>query len=78
MRWNDIKKTPHNELLGLLLAHNEYERFHSMDGMTSQQVSDLAKENPDIRSQYVTYLETRRKYEDRVGMKKKLSFKGVE
>lgn len=78
MRWNDIKKTPRDELLGLLYAYSEHEKFHSMDGWTAEQVSETAKENPDIRSQYVTYLETRRKYEEKVGTKKKLSFKGFK
>ena len=77
MRWKDIKNTPRVELLGLLLAYNEYEKFYSMDGYTEKQVSEMAKDNPKIRTQYIDYLETRRKFEDRAGAKKQVTFKGL-
>ena len=77
MDWGEIKNTPHHELVGILLAYNEYEKYHSMDGYTDKQVSEMAKENPRIRSQYAEYLETRRKFEDKIGMKRKVSFKGL-
>ena len=77
MDWKDIKNTPHHELRGLLIAYKEHEMFHSMDGYTDKQVGDMAKENPQIRSQYAQYLETRRKYEEKLGVSKKVTFKGL-
>jgi hypothetical protein len=77
MSWTDIKNTSRNELTGLLNAYAEHENFHSMDGYTERQVSEMAKDNPQIRAQYTKYLETRRKYEDMQGLKKNLTFKGL-
>ena len=48
-----------------------------MKHLTERQVSEMAKDNPQIRAQYTKYLETRRKYEDMQGLKKNLTFKGL-
>tara|TARA_R100001594_G_scaffold45247_1_gene78033 strand:+ start:3923 stop:4213 length:291 start_codon:yes stop_codon:yes gene_type:complete len=77
MSWKEIKDTPRHELGGLLQAHQEYEVMHSMDGYNDADVSEMAKKKPEVRSQYVRYLETRRKYSDMLGKTKKLSFKGL-
>ena len=38
----------------------------------------MAKDNPQIRAQYIKYLETRRKFEDMVEGKKEVpTFKGL-
>ena len=78
MSWNEIKNTPNNELRCLLGALNEHRAFHSMDGWTDKQVSESAKENPQIRSQYATYLEKKRKYNAMAGMKEKITFGGIK
>ena len=78
MRWNEIKDTPRSELQGLLGALHEHTAYHSMDGYTDKQVNDLAKENPQIRSQYAAYLEKKRKYSDMMGIKKEISFGGIK
>ena len=78
MSWNEIKNTPGNELRGLLGALNEHTAYHSMDGYTDKQVNELAKENPQIRSQYASYLEKRRKYETLMGIKKEVTFGGLK
>jgi len=77
MRWEEIKRTPRYELQGLLSAFSEFQLFHSMDGYTDKQISEMSKENPQIRSQYTKYLETRRKYEAKIGMERKVTFKGL-
>ena len=48
-----------------------------MDGYTDKDISEIAKNKPEIRSQYARYMEKRRKYEEMVGIKKALTFKGV-
>tara|TARA_R100000789_G_C2922054_1_gene126620 strand:- start:197 stop:493 length:297 start_codon:yes stop_codon:yes gene_type:complete len=78
MRWNDIKQTPRYELLGLLSASQEHQIFHSMDGYSDKDISEMAKERPEVRTQYAQYLEMRRKYSDMLGEKRKRpTFKGI-
>ncbi len=77
MSWKEIKQTPHQELLGILLAYSEYETLHSMDGYSAEDISDLAKNKPEIRSQYAAYMEARRKWNDRIGKKTPVTFKGL-
>jgi len=77
MSWNEIKHTPNHELQGLLRASQEYQSLHSMDGYTAKDISEIAKNKPEIRSQYAQYMEKRRKFEEMVGIKKKVTFKGV-
>jgi len=77
MSWKEIKGTPRRELTGLLAAANEYAVMHSMDGYSDTDVSEMAKNKPEVRSQYVRYLETRRKYEDMIGKKRQYSFRGI-
>ena len=77
MSWNEIKCTPRRELDGLLSACHEYKALHSMDGYTEKQVSQMSKDNPNVRSQYIAYLEKKRKFEDKIGVKHNKSFQGV-
>ena len=78
MRWEDIKQTPRFELVGLLSALQEYSIFHSMDGYNDKDINEMAKDRPEVRSQYAEYLEMRRKYSDMLGEKaKKPTFKGI-
>ena len=77
MSWKEIKDTPRRELGGLLSAYQEYAIMHSMDGYNDTEVSEIAKKKPEVRSQYVRYLETRRKYEDMLGKQRNVSFRGI-
>ena len=78
MRWDDIKSTPRHELVTLLGAYQVHERFHSMDGYNDSDISEMAKNRPEVRSQYADYLQTRRKYNDMLGgEQKKPTFKGL-
>jgi hypothetical protein len=78
MQWREIKNTPRHELIGLLSAHAEYSEFHSMDGYSDKDISEMAKDRPEIHPQYARYLEKRRKFEDMLGEKKKRpTFRGL-
>jgi hypothetical protein len=72
--WSEIKDTPHIELEALLFALGEYNKLHSMDGYNDKDVNQMAKERPEVRSHYSTYLETKRKYYG-ASQKKVMSFR---
>ena len=76
MSWNEIKHTPRFELESLVSALYTYKSYHSMDGYDDEDVSKMAKNKPKVRQQYHQYLETRRKYNEKLGIKKKVSFRG--
>lgn len=76
MSWNEIKHTPRFELESLVSALYTYKSYHSMDGYDDEDVSKMAKDKPKVRQQYHQYLETRRKYNEKLGIKKKISFRG--
>jgi len=75
--WTEIKKMPAYELEGLQGALNEYNALHSMDGYTSDEVADMAKNKPQIRSSWNTYQEKRAKFDAMIGKKKELTFDGL-
>jgi hypothetical protein len=78
MGWNEIKNTPQHELRMILAAYYEYKKLHSMDGYTDKDIQDIAKDKPEIRSQYITYLETRRKFQEMIGQDSgRKSLKGI-
>ena len=77
MSWNEIKSTPRHELDGLLSACYEYKALHMMDGYTEKQISEMSKDNPKVRSQYITYLEKNRKFEELIGKKRTNTFRGI-
>ena len=50
-----------------------------MDGYTAEDVSEMAKNKPQVRQQYNTYLETRRRYDRMMGIgKPKQSFGNIK
>jgi len=77
MSWEDIKKAPRWELEGLLEAYNEHETLHSMDGYTEKNISDMAKDNPEVRTSWRKYKESQAKYEEMIGLKRTVSFKNL-
>ena len=78
MSWNDVKSTPRYELTGLLTALNNYNRLHQFDGYTDTDVSAMAKDKPQVRSEYGKCLELKAVYERRAGSKQKIkSFSSV-
>ena len=52
MSWSELKATPRHELVGLLGAMSNYNILHSFDGYTPDEIGDLAKNKPQIRSDY--------------------------
>ena len=75
LSWNEIKNTPRVELEGILIAYNEHQQLHSLDGYDDTDITHLAKNKPQIRGQYARYLEKKRKYYKTVEEKK--SFKDL-
>ena len=71
MDWSEIKTSTKQELEGLLYGLSQYNRYHQFDGYDSQDVGELAKNKPQIRSDYYKYVELREEYHERAGMKKK-------
>ena len=72
MSWSEIKDTPRFELYGLLGALGNYSTLHSFDGYTSENIGQMAKDNPGIRSDYNKYMEMKEKYERRTGKQKRV------
>tara|TARA_R100001594_G_scaffold149170_2_gene206226 strand:- start:1335 stop:1634 length:300 start_codon:yes stop_codon:yes gene_type:complete len=78
MTWSEIKNTPNYELRLILAAYYEYKKLHSMDGYTDKDIQEIAKDRPEVRGQYVRYLETRRKYQGMIGEdNRRKSLKGI-
>ena len=71
MSWHAIKKCSRSELNGLLQAYNTHETMHAFDGYTSESISNLAKQDPSIRSKYNRSMLTKSRIEDRLLIKKK-------
>jgi hypothetical protein len=69
MSWREIKGTPRHEMTGLLVALNSYNRLHQFDGYTSDDIAGMAKDKPQIRSEYAAYLNLQREYDLRLGKK---------
>jgi len=62
MSWEEIKRTPPHELRGLIIALGEFNILHSFDGYDSKDIGEMAKNKPQVRSQYNDYLVRKRKY----------------
>ena len=78
MSWNEIKNTPRHEITGLVGALNQYEILHSYDGYTDEDINQMAKDKPAIRSSYNKYLTTKADYQQRSGNKRQTkSFKDL-
>ncbi len=78
MSWLEIKNTPRIELEGILAAFSEYNTLHSFDGYNDNDISHMAKDKPEIRSQYLKYVEANRNLRERLGQEaKSKSFKDL-
>ena len=62
MSWNEIMTTPRFILEGILCSYMEYTQLHSMDGYTDSDISEMAKQKPQVRSTWIRYMEKKRKY----------------
>ena len=70
MSWSEIKSTPRHELVGLLGAMSNYNQLHQFDGYSGEDVNKMAKDKPQIRSQYAEAMKLKAQYELRSGKKK--------
>ena len=78
MSWKEIKYTPRYELQALCKALYEHTAYHCMDGYSANEISKMAKDKPEDRQQYHLYLETRRKYDEMIGVEKKVGFGDIK
>lgn len=70
MSWHEIKSTPRTEVAGLVAAYGIYTSMHSYDGYTPDDISHMAKDRPEVRSQYNKYLTINDNYKIKTGQKK--------
>jgi len=78
MSWEDIKKTPRRELVGLLAGMSNYNILHQFDGYTPDEIGEMSKEKPQLRQDYNRHLTLKRAYEQRSGKKEQVkSFKDI-
>lgn len=75
LSWKEIKNTPRIELEGLLCSLAEYQQLHSMDGYDDEDISKMAKQKPQLRSQYAQYMSQKQKYYRGLESQKPKSFK---
>jgi len=70
MSWPDIKATPRIELEGIMAAYSEYSEVHSFDGYSAEDVSEMAKNKPQVRSQYMQHMEAKSRLDRKLGKKR--------
>ena len=70
LSWSELKLLPRYELEGLLYGLSQYNRMHQFDGYDEKQIGDMAKDKPQIRTDYYNYRELKDKYDARLGIKK--------
>jgi hypothetical protein len=78
MSWNEIRNTPRHELEGIIQALGTFNRLHAFDGYTQDDISKLAKDKPELRSQYSECMDVKDRMERRAGKElKKPTFAGL-
>ena len=73
MSWSEIKATPTVELQGLLKAFDNYSQYHAFDGYNGKDISQMAKDKPEVRSQYEKSKIIKDKFDIRMGRKKRVT-----
>jgi hypothetical protein len=71
MSLSEIKSTSRRELEGLLVALGINNQIHQFDGYTEKDINQVAKEKPDIRTQFHKSKELKEKYDLLIGRTKK-------
>ena len=66
LSWSELKLLPRYELEGLLYGLSQYNRMHQFDGYDEKDVSEMAKNKPQVRSDYYKYMELKSQYEERL------------
>jgi len=72
MSWSEIKATPTIELQGLLKAFDNYSSYHAFDGYSSKEVDTMAKDKPEVRTNYAKSQRMKNKYDLILGREKKV------
>ena len=57
------------ELEGLLAALGEFNVIHSFDGYNESDISEMAKNKPEVRSKYGEYVLANRRLKEKLGQK---------
>ena len=73
MSWTEIKNTPRYELVSLLGAMSNYNKLHAFDGYTPNEIGDMAKDKPALRSQYNESKGLEAKYQLRSGKERNVA-----
>ena len=72
MSWQEIKHTPRSELEGLMSALSNHDLLHAFDGYTSDQIGNMAKDNPAIRGNYSKSRNFKARMEQKMGKERKI------
>ena len=70
MSWSEIKATPTIELQGLLKAFDNYSTYHAFDGYSSKEIDTMAKDKPEVRTNYAKSQRMQNKYKLILGRRK--------
>tara|TARA_R100000458_G_C8262471_1_gene237835 strand:+ start:388 stop:699 length:312 start_codon:yes stop_codon:yes gene_type:complete len=70
LSWTEIKSCTNQELEGLLYGLSQYNQFHQFDGYDENDIAQLAKSKPQVRSDYYKYREVKDSYEEKLGIRK--------
>jgi hypothetical protein len=77
MSWDEIKNIPRVELDGLLLGLKNYTTMHAFDGYSDKEVANMAKDKPEVSSQYAETKRMKNKFELRAGIQKMKQYKSL-
>ena len=72
--WSEIKNMPSYEIEGLMGILNENNALPAMDGYTYKEISDIAKNKPEVRSHWARYKEKQAKFDELLGRKRNVTF----
>ena len=70
LSWSDIKNGSKKELEGLLYGLSQYNKYHQFDGYDEKDISEMAKNKPQVRSDYYKYVELKQGYDEKMGITK--------
>ncbi len=71
MDWNTIKEIPRKELQALATGLREHALLHAFDGYNDNDISQMAKNKPEVRAQYAAFKEQKQKYENILDLEQK-------
>ena len=69
LSWSNIKGSSKKELEGLLFGLSQYNKYHQFDGYDDKDIGQMAKDKPQIRSDYYKYVELKQEYDEKMGLK---------